>query len=594
MRRIVIFALTLSMLTISIDCAAQFYRQGEKMLKAMRGKGVPAAAIVGKGAYDTYTSMRTVRQLVPNVAGQYGYRNRIAPTLIVPPDSLSKLKLGIKVSDIKKLPTPMELEELRRFRQEAKLQKAKKQLRKEYQKLCTEVEQGTLRDTLALVRIGDKAVELKCDSIAVGCFMKFISSRPSTQKMVTAVDSLMKSSQVIAPPLIDEDIEYKFCKYWESPDSAKIGVSDFEVLAKLGNKYPMKCRKTEVAQGMLPYFDCDYDSASYCFERTTRNVLLRPEEYDPYGNYLGKFYYNDSILLRPENDLLFSVTALCMDQAQRYSDMLLLFGDEGLDQYMAESPYMAFLLYKASLFANPDKTQKYWKMGMAANEEYFTEQFRELYDAIYADFIENPQLLTNLDFLTVGLDSCQLSQSYMDMACDLIGKLPDMNTSYDGVEHYYDESFIPYREALLEVARRSDSLYNYRFTPENVLMKIFAESTSAGFLSSVERAKANIKTLFEQLYKKRDDPEYYVTIVLSGYDYSELLSYQQPKEALKIMNEAVLPIMKKLDTQDVNLFGDEGAVEIYKYMAALYRRIGKQKKAEKMCKLADEYVIAVE
>lgn len=60
------------------------------------------------------------------------------------------------------------------------------------------------------------------------------------------------------------------------------------------------------------------------------------------------------------------------------------------------------------------------------------------------------------------------------------------------------------------------------------------------------------------------------------------------------MNKAVLPIMQKLDAQDVNPYRGEETVEIYKYMASLYRRTDKPKKAEKMQKLADEYVIVVE
>ena len=187
-----------------------------------------------------------------------------------------------------------------------------------------------------------------------------------------------------------------------------------------------------------------------------------------------------------------------------------------------------------------------------------------------------------------------MSQSYINIASELIGKLPDTDTSYDGVEHYYDEALSPYREALLEIAKRSDSLQNGRLTPDNALVKIIAESTSAGFSSSAEQGKTNVKTLFEQLYKKRDNPEYYVTIVMSGFCYSVGLSYQKPKEALKVMNKAVLPTMEKLDMQDVNPFGTEETVEIYKYMAGLYRRIGKPKKAEKMQKLANECVIVVE
>lgn len=120
---------------------------------------------------------------------------------------------------------------------------------------------------------------------------------------------------------------------------------------------------------------------------------------------------------------------------------------------MEEDPYIAFLLYKAALFTNPGKVEKYADMGLAADETYFMEQFQEFYDTVYADFIENPQPLTDLDFLFGGLDANQLSQSYIDLAGKLIENLPESDTPYDGAEHYYDEGLAPIGRRFLKLPR---------------------------------------------------------------------------------------------------------------------------------------------
>lgn len=589
MRKLVIFTFIISMLATSIDCIAQ----GKAFIYGVRAIGKSprwgTIGAIGKEVFDATAYQHTPPVQVPSVARHSEYGQLVVP--LQKNEQEHQSGKSIKDFKIKRLPRPAELEKLQRRSQEAKaaakLQKAKVQLKKEYQELCVEIEQETLCDTLALVRIGNRAVELKCDSMAVNCFTQFISRRPSTEKIAIAVDSLMNSSQVIASIIIDEDIKYKFCKYWENPNSVKISISDFEILAKLGDKY--NCLKTDVAQGMLQYFGGNFNKASGWFEKAARHVLIQSKECGFDGNR-GSNRYDEVILSQPENELLFSVTAFCMDQAQYYPDMLTLFGDEELDRHIAKIPYLTFLLYKAALFTEPDKTMKYADMGISANEEYFNEQFQDLYNAIYADFLENPQSLTNLDFLTAGLDSNSLSQSYIDMACKLSEKLSD---TPDGMEHYYDESLLPYREALLEIANRSDSLHKGQLTPDNVSVRLIAEDIRMGFLSSAEQGRANLKVLYEQLYNKHNNPEFYLAIVASGVSYSAGLSYQKPKEALKVMKK-VLPIIKKLDALDANPFETEYMAELYKYMADLYSKNNKPKESEKMRKLADKYIIVVE
>lgn len=570
MRKFVLLTFILSLLTTGNECIAQ--------------KQQAVRAIMGKGAIDLYKAIKynpatpyqsTIPSSAASAANQwrvpvshYGLRT---PQFTVRRDSLLR---SVKITNHAEL--------LQRHRK-AMLQKAREQLQKTYQELCVEMVQGMLHDTLALVRTANKAIEMRGESehdnkvlndMAVNCFKQFILSRPSTPKIATAVKSLMSSSQCIAPLLIDEDIEYRFFKYWESPDSLKIMIPDFETLVELGRNYPSDCRKAGLAEGMLQFFDGDYNSASDWFKTAVLNFLDQPE-----------IFFCQNTLLR--------VTAYCLSLTERYSELLTLFENEILDQYASKDSYTAFLLYRASLFTGDDRAIKYADMGMAADEKYFMQQFQGLYDGIYAHFIENPQPLSNLDFLFGALNADDLSHSYIDIAGKLIEKLPDTDTPYDGQEHFYDEALTPYRDALLEIADRSDSLHKGLLTPDNAIVKIIAECTNGNFQSSADQGRANIRILFEQLYKQRNNPEYYVTIVLSGYCYSAGLSYQKPKEALKIMNKAVLPTMEKLD-EGVNPFRGEVTQETYKYMASLYRRTHKLKKAEKMQKMADEYVIVVE
>lgn len=593
MRKHFVFIFILSMLATDMDCFAQTM-QGSKVFRAIRNRGIPAGIIIGNGIsdamkYHSYLKPSPYQNHYTNAGNQY--------SVVPPPPAISKprnlydsllLSLSKKNFPITKRPTPSELKE-------AMWKKEKKQLQKEYQELCTEIVQGTLHDTLDLVRVGNKAQylkhHLKQDSTALShittnCFKQFIICRPSTSKIAAAVDSLMKSTQAIAPRLIDEDIEYRFCKYWMEDGCMNPGSFDFETLAKLGERY--NCSKTHIAQGMLPYFEAEYLEASDLFEKAVLTVLVQSQQYD----FISGAWYDEALLEQSGNYfLLFNVTALCMDLAQRYSDMLSLFGSKELEWHVAKNQYIAFLLYKAALITDVDKAEKYRDMGMAANEEYFMEQFREFYTVIYKDFINNPQPSINLDFLSAGLDSTALSQLYINLACDISDKLPDAED--EEKEYYFDEMYSPYRDALLEISHRSDSLHNGRLTINNAYVKIIAESARMGFLSSAEQGRANLKIIYEQLYNKRNTPEYYSVIIGSGINYSVGLSYQNPKKAAKVVDK-ILPVIKKLEMQDYNPFGDEYMVEIYKYAEDLYRKIGKSKKAEKMQKLADEYVLVVE
>lgn len=286
MKKFALFALILSMLASAIECVAQ----KKQAFRLLMGKGSLEIIKAARNAPD-------IRFKLPGGASQWGVPGSlpVIPQNFTPHDSLL-----LYIMPTVSLPSPAEL--LQR-RQEALLQKAKKQLEDVYQKRRAEMEQGkALRDTLAWVRLGNKAAELGLDSIATDCVVRFLSYWPSIPKIATAVDSLMDSSQPYARAILEIYTDIKFYKYWENPDSTKIGISDFEILAELGLKY--MCYHTDLALGMIYYLKGDNDAASNTFMRAADYAIEFPDSMPEIWN------------------TLFRVTAYCMSMAGRYSDMI--------------------------------------------------------------------------------------------------------------------------------------------------------------------------------------------------------------------------------------------------------------------------------
>lgn len=301
--------------------------------------------------------------------------------------------------------------------------------------------------------------------------------------------------------------------------------------------------------------------------------------------------------------LLSNITAYTLDCAGRHADMLAFFEKwedmmlspgpyynvELSDLLVTENPYTTFLLYKAALYStNPQdvaKADEYMDMCNAADAEYFEAQYKLFYDDVYAHFLDNPQYLENLDFIIAGFAPDYMSDKLTLLMADLMDKLP--SAPDDGmVEHYHEESLVPYREAILEIARMTDSLHNGQLTPQNAIAQLMAETTRVGYLSSAPQGRENLRSLFEQLYKKRKNTEYHFPFVLTGAIYSQILSHRQPKDAAKIMDK-ILPVMKEYETAGKPLIDDtEYLVEIYEYAADLYRKTNKPKKADRMLRIA--------
>ena len=445
--------------------------------------------------------------------------------------------------------------------------KAQEQVREFYRLRCADMEAGkTPRDTLAWVRLGNRAARLDLDDVAADCMNRFLYYRPSAAKITRAVDSLMYASQRYARPMIETAAEREIYAYWQDPDAHDARIPDLRMLTALGERYG--CRTTDLARGTLSCIDGDYGEAGRRISAEIARAAKDPETSDEYSR------------------LLCGIAAHCMIQAGQHAELLRLFETyDAAEQYAAKDPVLAFQLYRAALLADPQKARKYADMGLAADEAYFTEQFEAFYDTVYNQFVSRPQPLSNLDFLLGSPTTEQYLHSALNLAADLLAQLPDTDI-YDGREHFYDEELAPYRDALLEIARRSESATQGPLTPDHALLLLIAESTRGNFARSAEEGRARVKELFERLYtEERDNDEYTQVIVLSGFCHSLGLSVRDPKGALKVMTGKVMPLFGRLVERDPNPLGIDATNEVYGYMASLYRRTGKNGKAEKMERL---------
>lgn len=201
MKKFVLFTLILSILASGIECLAQ--------------KKQAIQAIMGKGAIEVYKAIKTDPKKQLNLPGISNWGvipvvpfGTYSPQAAIPKDTIS---LSINLADLSK---KSHADLLQRHR-EAMLQKSKEKLKEVYRKQCAEMELGKpLRDTLAWIRLGNKAAELGLDSITADCVTRFLFYRPSTPKIAIAVDSLMSSSQPYARAIIEIDMEFKFCNFW--------------------------------------------------------------------------------------------------------------------------------------------------------------------------------------------------------------------------------------------------------------------------------------------------------------------------------------------------------------------------------------------
>lgn len=511
-------------------------------------------ALTGKGVKDLYNATQYKPQMPPLP------RITPAPPSIVALPDTARLRALQETSQTRlrslRLPDPKTI-----------YRKAQEQVREFYRLRCADMEAGkTPRDTLAWVRLGNRAARLDLDDVAADCMNRFLYYRPSAAKITRAVDSLMYASQRYARPMIETAAEREVYAYWQDPDAHDARIPDLRMLTALGERYG--CRTTDLARGTLSCIDGDYGEAGRRISAEIARAAKDPETPDEYSR------------------LLCGIAAHCMIQAGQHAELLCLFETyDAAEQYAAKDPALAFQLYRAALLADPQKARKYADMGLAADEAYFTEQFEAFYDTVYNQFVSRPQPLSNLDFLLGSPTTEQYLRSALNLAADLLAQLPDTDI-YDGREHFHDEGLAPYRDALLEIARRSESATQGRLTPDHALLLLIAESTRGNFARSAEEGRARVKELFERLYtEERDNDEYTQVIVLSGFCHSLGLSVRDPKGALKVMTGKVMPLFEQLVERDPNPLGTDATNEVYGYMASLYRRTGKNGKAEKMERL---------
>ena len=171
-------------------------------------------ALTGKGVKDLYNATRYKPQMPP--------LPRIAPappSTVALPDT-ARLRALQETSQARlrslRLPDPKTI-----------YRKAQEQVREFYRLRCADMEAGkTPRDTLAWVRLGNRAARLDLDDVAADCMNRFLYYRPSAAKITRAVDSLMYASQRYARPMIETAAEREVYAYWQDPDAHDARIPD--------------------------------------------------------------------------------------------------------------------------------------------------------------------------------------------------------------------------------------------------------------------------------------------------------------------------------------------------------------------------------
>lgn len=205
----------------------------------------------------------------------------------------------------------------------------------------------TSRDTLAWVRLGNRAALLDLDDAAADCMNRVLYYRPSAARITRAVDSLMYASQRYARPMIETAAEREVYAYWRDPDAHDARIPDLRMLTALGERYG--CRTTDLARGTLSGTDGDYGEAGRRISAEIARAAKDPETSKEYSR------------------LLCGIAVHCMIQAGQHAELLRLFETyDAAEQYAAKDPALAFPLYRAAMRCSksPDARNRQHKAAL--------------------------------------------------------------------------------------------------------------------------------------------------------------------------------------------------------------------------------------
>lgn len=433
----------------------------------------------------------------------------------------------------------------------------------DYRQLCSEMEQRKpTRTPQRWIWVGDQAALLGLDSVAADCVKRFMCYHPSPRLLAYVVDSMMPTCREYARPMVEYTSEYWLQPYWTTPDTTSRGLENLRILTRLNERY--KSGNRLLSQGMLRLVSGDTTAAGTLFMEAIRTAQKHPKPF------------------RLSLSGLLHTTASLLSDAARYDELLILFAENEAAVHCAKSnPAMAFLLYRAALKVDPSRANEYLTWGMEADKGAFTEQLHRLRDTVYTAFVDNPAVAARLDYLLNGPLPLEYPTEYVALAEQLLAKLPDIGTPCS--DAVYDESFAPWRDALLGIAEQASRLENGALSPASAHLRFISAETRSRFASSAEAGLNDLQALFEQLSETTGEAEYSEWYIRTGTVLAEKRSRTEPKAALKMMTSRIWPVFEQVTgRQQLTPRQTRLSITTYRCMARLYQRAGKAGKAKAM------------
>lgn len=506
---------------------------------------LPTAA---KVAITIERTIKGMSHIKPNPIPPIG---RFPPRPIkLPKDSL-KFPKPVKMP---KLPERIQIQELDRQKHEKRIDK----LNKDYGKLRSN---GFASDTLAAVRIAERAAKLGVESIAVDCICRFAEIPPTTEQLAYAVDSLMIANWSFRRPLVENRILANYIASRPITQPIKPGDARFETYME------EQALLTDLAE-------------KHCHSFVP--LAMIPSNLHRGDSITAPLYYDaiKAIIKYPNASSSEFQQTLCVDGSYTMlgggmdSAMLQLFELPSLAKIASNSFPLAWNLYVAAFCRADQRGDKYYDIVRRINPAATDSLTDVLYSNIIDLFIEEPN--KNSAEYIISNSAEPLDLAYV--LCDtLIIKMP-LDDTYEKITPEKIEQLRPYSESIITMVDMTvnDSLTG--LLPD--IMRIYR--AVAYSLLDDDRASKELHQLTEHCIAHRHEKEYAVLIpgvaICYGSDVADGLD--NPNAGLKILKH----YLKYAETEGIDA---ETRIEYYNYMAAMYDRLGDKKKASKCRAKAD-------
>ena len=434
-------------------------------------------------------------------------------------------------------------------------------LRSQYRLACS----SDSENTSLWFRMGYMAAYLGVDSIASDCFNRYSELNVTPTEVYHTIIALSEKDRKLVAPIVNNIIEREFRSfdYWKTLSGRVVSLSiqDINVidtLAQMGGKH---CRP--LVDAMRSGVNGDED----CF----RHYL------EALNNAINDSCYNNETCVA-----LYKGTLRRMVEAQKvelYPEILALYQNEYLQDYVANDFAMAYSLYLIAHISGCDTVEKYYNICVALDENKLVEYYNAFYQSVYNDFISNPKDLLTVNYLLYYWEE-PLSQS-LNICCDLYDKMIADIQSDTAI--YCSKEDTIYKKAILYTAEMGDSIAGDNFSPTVAYIRFMHGCAKAMFEDTTDEGCREIMEVYDRLYAMPDrNAEYQQALAAIGIEHADFIDrYKGRTRDAKKMIENLIPIIKQCN--DETLIGLELEIVI-----DFYNRHNKLEKALKMQKLLEE------